>query len=151
MTTEAFVAALREQKEKYREMVGLVEGQTALMASGEPDALMGLVERKQALMGEIEVLEKDLAPVRAKWPELRTRLDAGAIGDVETAVGETRSVLQRLVTLEEEGQALLMQRRSTAEDRIKDLMTKKKARGAYGAYGGEAGEDPRFLDRTQYQ
>ena len=146
MTTDAFVAALREQKEKYREMVTLVEGQTALMASGEPDALMGLVERKQALMGEIEILEKDLAPVRAKWPELRSGLDAGAIGDVETAVGETRSVLKQLVTLEEEGQALLMKRRTTAEDRIKDLMTKKKARGAYG---GEAGEDPRFLDRTQ--
>ena len=146
MTSASFVAALQRQKEKYREMVDLVEGQTGLMASGDPDALMALVERKQALMGEIDSLEKNLAPAREKWPELRSGLDAGAIRKVETAVGETRSVLQQLVKLEEEGQTLLEKRRATAADAINDLMTKKKARGAYG---GGADDDPRCLDRKQ--
>lgn len=139
---ERFLELLRRREEKYSEMVAAAEGQKKFLASSDLDGLMALVARKQALMAEIGELEKEIAPVKERWPEVRAGLDPETVRRVEEAVGRTRKVLETLVRLEDEGRALMKDRRASTLEDLKGLMTKKKARGAYG--GGAA--DARFFD-----
>ncbi len=141
-----FLDALRRQQEKYRQMVTAVEEQKKLLEASNVDGLMALVERKRALMAEIETLEKELSVAKGRWPEMRSGLDAAAVREVEEAVGRTRQVLETLVRLEDEGRALMQQRRASTGEELKGLMKKKKARGAYG---GPSGGDARFFDDTK--
>lgn len=140
-----FLKGLRRQQEKYRELAGVAEEQKRVLAGGDIDALMGVVDRKRVLMAEIEVLEKDLAPMKGRWAEVRGELDAPTLREVEAAVDETKRLLQDLVRLEDEARSALEQQRLSTAEQLKDLMKKKKAQGAYG--GGSAGApNPRFLD-----
>ena len=143
---EAFLDGLRKQRDRYRAMVAVVDEQKGLLASSDLDALMALVERKRSLMGKIEVAEKDLAVTKERWPELRGDLDAATVRDVEGTVAETRRILQDLLKLEDEGRSLMEKQRDTVAQELKGLMTKKKARGAYGAGGGP---EPRFFDKKE--
>jgi len=138
-----FLDGLRRQQQKYRELAVVAEEQKKVLGAGDIDTLMGVVERKRAIMDEIEGLERELAPVKGRWAELRADLDAPAIREVEEAVEETKRILQELVRLEDEARLALDAHRATTAEQLKDLMKKKKARGAYG---GSSGSGPRFMD-----
>ncbi len=139
-----FLEDLRRQQSKYRELAAVAEDQKRILAESDIDALLAVVERKRVIMGEIEELEKALAPTKGRWTELRGSIDEAAIREVEAAVEETRRVLQELVRLEDEARVVLERQRVSTAEQLKSLMTKKRARGAYG--GGAAGSDPRFID-----
>lgn len=102
-----FAAALRRQQEKYRALVSAGEEQKRLLAAADVDGLLALVGRKRALLGEIEALERDLRPVKERWPEARARMDAGAVREVEAALRGTRDVLAALLRLEDEAREMM--------------------------------------------
>lgn len=143
---EIFLDGLRRQQTKYRELAAVAEEQKKVLDGADIDALMGLVERKRVIMGEIEELEKTLAPVKGRWASLRASLDETVIREVEAAVEETKTILQALVQLEDEARVVLERQRVSTADQLKELMTKKRARGAYG---GGPGSDPRFIDGSK--
>ena len=138
-----FLEGLRRQQARYRDLAAVAEEQKRVLAASDIDGLMGVVERKRAIMGEIESLEKDLAPTKSRWEDVRRELDEPTIREVEAAVEETRRILQELVRLEDEAREALEKQRASTAEQLKDLMKKKKARGAYG---GPAASDPRFMD-----
>jgi flagellar biosynthesis/type III secretory pathway chaperone len=138
-----FLDSLRRQQGKYRELAVVAEEQKRVLSGSDIDALMGVVDRKRLIMGEIEQLEKDLAPTKGRWAEIRGSLEPSTIREVESAVEETKRILQELVRLEDEAREALERQRVSTAEQLKDLMKKKQARGAYGAGGGP---DPRFID-----
>lgn len=138
-----FLDGLRRQQLKYRELAAIAEDQKKVLGGADIDALMAVVERKRSVMAEIEELEKELTPVKGRWGELRGSIEEPVIREVEAAVEETKRILQELVRLEDEARAVLERQRSSTADQLKELMTKKRARGAYG---GPGGADPRFID-----
>jgi hypothetical protein len=128
-----FLEDLKCQRRKYGEMARAVEEQKALIAAADVDALTALVERKRALLGEIEALEKSLAPFRERWGRMRGGLDPEAVREVELVVAETKEILAALVRAEDEGRALMERQREQAAGELRQIMSRKKARGAYGA------------------
>lgn len=102
-----FVEGLRRQRDNYRAMVGVGEEQMRLLAAADVDALLALVERKRALLGEIEALERDLLPAKERWARVRPTLDAQAVGQVEALLAGTSEVLRTLLRLEDEARALM--------------------------------------------
>ena len=141
-----FLDGLRKQRDRYRSMTSVVEEQKGLLTASDLDALMVLVERKRVLMGEIESAEKTLAPTKEQWSELRAGVDGSIVREVEETVAETREILKSLVKLEDEGRSLMEKQRESVAHELKGIMTKKKARGAYG---GDAGSEPRFFDKKE--
>ena len=123
---------LRRQRTKYLEMAAVASDQQQALASSDMDRLLAVVERKRALLAEIAALEKDVAPLRARWDELKAAAEAGLAKDIEDTVLSTRDVLQALVKQEDEGRAALERQRQVSAGELKDLMRKKQARGAYG-------------------
>ena len=122
---------LRRQRTKYLEMAAVASDQQQALASSDMDRLLAVVERKRALLAEIAALEKDVAPLRARWDELKAAAEAGLAKEIEDTVLSTRDVLQALVKQEDEGRAALERQRQVSADELKDLMRRKQARAAY--------------------
>lgn len=129
----AFLRDLQLQRGKYREMIAAAAEQKGLLERNDLDALPAFVERKRTLMAGIEELEARLAPVKARWAELKAAgLDPGTVRSVEETVGELRGLLAELVRMEDEGRALLQGQRDRANEELQELLRRKRALGAYG-------------------
>jgi hypothetical protein len=124
---------LRREQEKYREMSAIVAAQQSVFASMDVDAILGMIERKRAILAEVDGLEAELAPLKADWANIRSAFTAEEAGEVQSTLKETQQVLQDLVRFEDEGRALLEQRREAKSESLDQLMKKSQARGAYGA------------------
>jgi hypothetical protein len=125
--------SLRRQLEKYREMIAVVGSQREVFASMDVDAILGLIERKRAILAEVDALEVGLASMKADWTRVRSTFPADEIRAIEATLDETQQVLRELVRLEDEGRALLDRRREEKAAVLDQLMSKSRARGAYGA------------------
>jgi len=124
---------LRRQLEKYREMVAVVAAQRAVFASMDVDAILGLIERKRSILAEVDALEAELAPMKADWAKVRSSFSAEEALAIESTLDETQQVLKELVRLEDEGRALLEKRREEKTVALDQMMSRTRARGAYGA------------------
>ena len=132
MDAAQFLAGLKRQQSKYRELAGVSEEQSRILGGGDMDALMALVERKRGIMAEIEDLDKGLSAVKARWAELRGSIDRATTREVEATVEETKGILQKLIRLEDEARAALERRRDSPTGPFQELTMRKRARGAYG-------------------
>ncbi len=141
-----FLDVLLRQQQKYRDMAALVADQKLVLEGADLDALLGLVERKRALLADIETLETEFAPLKARWSELKAGLTPEELRTIDAALAETKRLLADIVRLEDEGRLLMERQRSSTAVEIKDLMVKRRARGAYG--GPPAG-GPRFIDGSK--
>ena len=141
-----FLDGLRRQHAKYRDMVAVAEEQLVVLESADVDALLKLLDRKRGIMAEIDAIEKEIADVKSRWPDIRPGLDASTIGEVESAVTETRAILERLVKLEEQGKTAMEKKKVATADELKGLWQKKKMRDAYGGGPPKKPPDTRFYD-----
>ena len=125
--------SLRRQLEKYREMVALVASQREIFASMDVDAILGLIERKRGILAEVDALEANLAPMKAQWAKVRSTFTPDDARAIEATLDETQQVLRELVRLEDEGRALLDKRREEKTAALDQMLSRSRARGAYGA------------------
>jgi len=129
----AVLDRLRRQQEKYREMIAVVASQRSVFASLDVDAILALIERKRAILAEVDRLEAELAPAKAGWAAVRAAFSPEEARAVQELLDGTQQVLQELVRYEDEGRALLEQRSAATSETLDHLMKKSRARGAYGA------------------
>ena len=124
---------LQKQHGKYREMADIVTSQRSVFASLDVDAILGLIERKRAILADIERLETELAPAKADWAKVRSSFSPEESRQIQATLDNTQQVLRELVRLEDEGRALLRTRGEKSPDAVQDQMQNRRARGAYGA------------------
>jgi hypothetical protein len=124
---------LKKQQEKYLEMISVVTSQRSVFASMDVDAILALIERKRAILADVDGIEAELAPLKADWAAVRSAFTADEAREIQSTLDGTQQVLQELVGLEDEGRALLEKRREAKSASLDALMNRNKARGAYGA------------------
>jgi hypothetical protein len=122
---------LQRQHGKYREMADIVGSQRSVFASLDVDAILGLIERKRAILADIERLEAELAPAKADWASLRATFTPEESRAIQATLDGTQQVLRELVRLEDEGRAMLQTRGGQASE-LNQQVQGQRARGAYG-------------------
>ena len=122
---------LQRQHGKYREMADIVGSQRSVFASLDVDAILALIERKRAILADIERLEADLAPAKADWANLRASFTPEESKAIQATLDGTQQVLRELVRLEDEGRAMLQTRGGQASE-LNQQVQGRRARGAYG-------------------
>jgi hypothetical protein len=132
-TASTILERLRSQEGKYREMAALVAGQRELFASMDVDGILGLIEQKRRLLSEIDAIDAELAPLKGNWAGVRSEFTPDEARALEATLGGIQQVLAELMTLEDEGRALLDQRREEKTEALDGLLNKSRARGAYGS------------------
>lgn len=124
---------LKIQETKYREMVALVTNQRQLFASMDVDGILSLVENKRRLLSEIDAVEAELAPLKGNWARVRAEFTPDEERALDVVLASIQQVLGELMKYEDEGRALLNQRREEKAEALDSLLTRNRARGAYGA------------------
>jgi hypothetical protein len=131
----AVLERLRIQQAKYRQMVALVTAQRAGVAALEVDSILGLIEQKRKLLSEVDAVEAELTPFKRDWLRVRAGFTPEEALELEATLDGTKAVLEELVGLEDEGRKLLEKRREGKSEALGGLLSKSRARGAYGAAG----------------
>ena len=129
----AVLDRLRRQQEKYREMIAVVASQRSVFASLDVYAILALIERKRAILSDVDLLEAELAPFKSDWAAVRAAFSPEEARAVQETLDGTQQVLQELVRYEDEGRSLLAQRNAAKSETLDHLMQKSRARGAYGS------------------
>jgi hypothetical protein len=124
---------LRQQQGKYREIADIVSSQRSVFASLDVDAILGLIERKRAILADIERLEAELAPAKADWAKVRSSFSPEESQQIQSTLDATQQVLRDLVRLEDEGRALLRTKGEGTSGAVQEQLQNRRARGAYGS------------------
>ncbi|KAF0244320.1 MAG: hypothetical protein FD180_2577, partial [Planctomycetota bacterium] len=124
--------------ELAREQVGCIAGDAAGLAD--------LVERKRAVMGELERLAAAAPGLREEWESIRGSLSRGEAEPVEAELESTAKVLEAVMKSEEEARRLAEAARGAVSEEMKAAAEGKRAAAAYGR---AAESKPRFVDRSE--
>jgi hypothetical protein len=130
---EAVREHLARQAEAYREVLALCERQVAAIRDGDTDALMTVLNGKQAVMQRIETASASAAEALAAWEDCKGALDADARTPVEAAHEEIKETLAAVLRLEEEGREALSARTDRQGEQLKTMQRGKQMLRAYGA------------------
>lgn len=146
----AFIEDLGAMRACYERMADLAREQTEATGRDDPDALLDVARRKQALVEDVARLEERTTPFRRVWPAGRAALAPAVASQVDGALDSVSRVLRDLIALEEAGQKALAARRDRSADEIKKLEVGRKTIKAYGGgAGARKPEDNRFIDRKE--
>jgi len=137
------IEGLREQRTRY-ELIAEISGkQRALLEANNLDELLEQIEKKKALMAEVDKVKKETSDLITRWPDIREETAAEEIKQVEEEVNATRTLLEKIIRIENEDRGMFETEKNARSSSIKDLQNRKKLRQMYG---GKEGGDSRFLD-----
>jgi|TARA_B100001964_G_scaffold163857_1_gene179824 RNase adaptor protein for sRNA GlmZ degradation len=137
------IEGLREQRTRY-ELIAEISGkQRALLEANNLDELLEQIEKKKALMAEVDKVKKETSDLITRWPDIRKETAAEEIKQVEEEVNATRTLLEKIIRIENEDRGMFETEKNARSSSIKDLQNRKKLRQMYG---GKEGGDSRFLD-----
>lgn len=135
---------VEEQRRLVQELDGLGAEQRRLIESGEADALVTLLARRQTLTDRIASLAQEFEPFRRSWDEFMARLPADQRDRLVVAVGEIGEGIRRITERDDADRAALQRQRDVVTT---ELSSVSRGRGAVAAYGRGGGLEPRFQDR----
>jgi hypothetical protein len=126
------LAALKEEASACGELAGLRAEQRRLIESGEAEALLEVLARKEKAIARIARAEERIRPLRAAWEVRKANLAASqrvAIGD---AFVEVRQLLEKLIAAETEDAEALSAKKKAAEGRIETFGRRRQLNAVYG-------------------
>lgn len=126
------LAALKEEASACGELAGLRAEQRRLIESGEAEALLEVLARKEKALARIARAEQRIRPLRAAWETRKMALPASqrvAIGD---AFVEVRQLLEKLIAAETEDAEALAAKKNAAQGRIETFGRRRQLHAAYG-------------------
>ena len=106
------VAGYSEESVLYQMLFGLTSRQRRCLGDGgDLSEFVELVEQKDAVLNQIEQLEHDLDPLRARWMAAPYAKREGLAGQLNPLFDEVITTIQKTVGLEHDNERLLEVRR----------------------------------------
>ncbi|MCE9581225.1 MAG: flagellar protein FlgN [Planctomycetes bacterium] len=137
---------LRARRAWYERLAELAREQVVLIG-GDGEGLAELVERKRAVMAELERLAAGAPGLREEWEAIRPGLSPAQSAPVEAELAAVSKVLEQVVKSEEEARRLAEGERASVSSEMKATNEARRAAAAYGKPSNPAG--PRFVDRSE--
>ena len=138
---------LTAQRDLYEEVRALSQRQSEEISQGSAGDLMSLLGQKQKLISEVELLGQEAAPLHAICEDAADQLDPDIRAGLEEAVGNLRTLLAEIVSLEDECQNALSGAKDGAAEKIEKLQKGKMLHKAYGG-GKKASRTARYKDQN---
>ncbi|MEK7468295.1 MAG: flagellar export chaperone FlgN [Planctomycetota bacterium] len=138
--------SLKARRAWYERLAELAREQGALIA-GDAAGLAEMVERKRAVMGELERLAAAAPGLREEWEAIRGGLSRDEAAPVEAELEATAKVLEAVMKSEEEARRMAEAARGTVSEEMRAAAEGKRAAAAYGRNVAPAA--PRFVDRAE--
>jgi len=114
---------LRELSRLQREVI---ENEAGL------ENLIEVLRRKQALIDELDGIERELAPLKKTWEHARARTAQDVRVQIEERSRHIREVLRELLDMEDEGRTALQDQREDLAAEMQKIALNREAQRAYG-------------------
>ena len=130
------ITSLEQQVECYHLLVKLSERQRMYIEQNQTDALVGVLEDRLKLMGEINRLEVSAGPFKKGWNELQGGLDVETRGRAEGLVMQTRELLGRITQADQDDVLILQQRKLNVGRQLQQAAGARAVNRTYAAAAG---------------
>src|SRR3954452_15269717 len=111
MTTDPVILALEEQVSCYRRLAKLAAVQHEHVQQGRTEQLLEVLRSRQEVLDQLSQLNGVIAPAKERWGEFLARLESGVRGLAEAMVGESRKLLEQIVSSDRNDALVLQQRK----------------------------------------
>ena len=142
-----FRDGLCSEREIYDRLLDTTRKQQQVVVEGHSQELLDLAQMKERVLGEIEKLERELAPLKKKWAQLRERIGTELRSEVESELDRVARVLRALIELEEEGQRNVEHFREETRNSLRRVEGGRRIQQAYSP--SNPAPRPRYLDRSE--
>jgi len=116
------VAGYSEESVLYQMLLGLTSRQRRCLGDGgDLSEFVELIDQKDAVLGQIEQLETELAPLRTHWVSASCMEREKVAGMLNPVFDEIIGTIQKTVSLEQDNERLLEVRRRELSKVLSDL------------------------------
>ncbi|MAE66732.1 MAG: hypothetical protein CMJ18_20890 [Phycisphaeraceae bacterium] len=142
---DRLIDLLQRQDALFGDLCAKGPEQAELASKGRATELLDLLNRRQALIDQLQEIHGELDPYRARWNEVVARLDAGQRDRVGALVRRAEDQLQRIMKSDDDDCHVL---KETQERTAADIGHVKQAGAARQAYTASAAAPAnRFTNR----
>lgn len=146
--TNQLAALVQRKLEVLTLLARLGKQQLAVIDGGDMGLLMKLLSAKQALLVQLQQLEKQLDPFRADDPDARTWASSQARAECQRQADECNQRLTEVVQLEKQAERQMVLRRDSAAARLQGVHSAAEASHAYTAAAIDSRPRPSLCDES---
>ena len=131
------ILALEEQVGCYRRLAKLAEAQHEHVQQSRTEALLDVLKSRQLVLDQLARLENVILPAKKRWNEFVGQLEPAQRDSAETMVGESRRLLEQIVSSDRNDALVLQQRKLNLGREIKQASSARQINRTYAtaAYG----------------
>ncbi len=130
------LALLTEQRDIYRKVDALAAQQRELIAGGEPERLLNVLQSRQEHILRLAQLNRALAPFRQRWDETYLAMNTEQRTRVHGLLNEINTALRSILKIDQADGALLSARTQAIGQELQVLSGKAQAGAAYEKQSG---------------
>lgn len=129
--TTPYLELFTTKRDRCRALLELSKRQSRLIAQDDYTELLDVLHRKQSLLADMDTLKAEHAAALARWRVERDTLDARSRADCDALLGETESLIARLVETERTCTESLSSRRDATRSELQTVSTGSNVNDAY--------------------
>lgn len=150
-TIDSILAALEAQLACYERLAKLAESQREHVQQGSAEALLRLLQDRQAVLDDLARLEQVVAPARRQWAAFTGGLSDDRRAHAEALVRRCRQLLEQITRSDQDDVMILQQRKLNVGRQISQASATRQVNRAYAAtaYGSPAGAAAGRMDVSQ--
>ncbi|MEM8739579.1 MAG: flagellar protein FlgN [Planctomycetota bacterium] len=142
---------LTRQRDLYQSLDALSGRQQATIADGHPEALLGILAERQAVVDRLTATNQDLAPLRPRMTQIADAAPAAQRTALRGLVDQVQSLLQTIIDRDDADRKTLETSKARVGQQLDQIKTAPRAINAYRAHAGRHASAPpaaaaRFTD-----
>lgn len=131
-SVETLVELLDQQHAIYRQLRDLSERQSQLVADGDAESLLTLLNQRQGLIDELLRINEQIDPFKQRWSELWAELDAEQRRRVRERMDAVQSLLDGIMQQDEQDRQALVAQRAQVGEQLGQVHRGAAVNRAYG-------------------
>lgn len=129
---ETLVGLLDQQHEIYLQLRELAQRQSRLVADGDAESLLTLLNQRQALIDQLLKINEQIEPFKKQWSAFWAELDASQRQRIRERMDAVQSLLDGIMEQDERDRQALAAQRSQVGQRLSDVSRGTAVNRAYG-------------------
>ena len=130
--------SLRQQVSLLEQIHRLAGGQVSLIDASEYESLLTLVEQRQQIVHELEVIDTRLRPLIEQLSPIMAELPSAILNEVQGSRMRITTLVQEIVAIDEEASVRLRRDRDHCRAALESLATTQRAQRTYRPEGSVA-------------
>jgi flagellar biosynthesis/type III secretory pathway chaperone len=122
---------LKFEAEKYNQLLQLSKHQDEIINNSDVEPIMHIAGRKNRILNEIEQIDKQIAPFKNNWQEVKSQFTPQQAKQIEDILTLISNYLLEILQYEEKHIGILSQRKDHTSSQVHELLKRRKALRTY--------------------